>query len=104
MQDSLPAGWLAFTGWEFNPLVRDERFPSGYISSSFPGFTLTLDGFEHGGTLAVVGMTKSKGARVWCTNIRATSLFGGSETRTMMQLMRIAAKAPRRRTHSQQRH
>ena len=33
MQDSLPAGWLAFTGWELNPLVRDERFPSCYISS-----------------------------------------------------------------------
>jgi hypothetical protein len=26
MQDSLPAGWLAFTGWELNPLDRDERF------------------------------------------------------------------------------
>src|SRR4029450_12522641 len=44
MQDSLPAGWLAFTGWELNPLVRNERFPSCYISSSVPGFILTLDG------------------------------------------------------------
>jgi hypothetical protein len=42
MQDSLPAGWLAFTGRESNPLDRDERFPSGYISSSSPGFILTL--------------------------------------------------------------
>jgi len=42
MQDSLPAGWLAFTGRESNPLDRDERFPSFYISSSSPGFTLTL--------------------------------------------------------------
>src|SRR5262249_60285663 len=25
MQDSLPAGWLAFAGWELNPLVRNER-------------------------------------------------------------------------------
>src|SRR5215467_485878 len=32
------AGW-PLPGGEFNPLVRDERFPSGYISSSFPGFT-----------------------------------------------------------------
>jgi hypothetical protein len=42
MQDSLPAGWLAFTGRESNPLDRDERFPSFYVSSSSPGFTLTL--------------------------------------------------------------
>src|SRR6516165_10711675 len=28
MQDSLPAGWLAFAGRELNPLDRDERFPS----------------------------------------------------------------------------
>ena len=26
MQGSLPAGWLAFTGRESNPLDRDERF------------------------------------------------------------------------------
>src|SRR5215813_13554481 len=42
MQDSLPAGWLAFAGSELNPLDRDERFPSCYISFPFPGFTLTL--------------------------------------------------------------
>ena len=41
MQDSLPAGWLASTGRESNPLDRDKRFPSGYISSSSPGFSLT---------------------------------------------------------------
>src|SRR5215831_10872130 len=52
MQDSLPAGWLAFTGWELNPLFRNERFPSCYISSPFPGFILTLDGGEHGGTIS----------------------------------------------------
>ena len=42
MQDSLPAGWLAFTGRELNPLDHYERFPSCYISSPFPGFILTL--------------------------------------------------------------
>jgi hypothetical protein len=42
MQDSLPAGWLAFTGRELNPLDRVERFQSCYISSPFPGFILTL--------------------------------------------------------------
>jgi hypothetical protein len=35
MQDSLPAGWLAFTGRELNPLDRDERFPS---ATSLPPF------------------------------------------------------------------
>ena len=50
LQDSLPAGWLAFTGWELNPLDRYERFPN-YISFPFPGFILTLDGREHGGPL-----------------------------------------------------
>ena len=32
MQDSLPAGWLAFAGRELNPLDHYERFPSCYIS------------------------------------------------------------------------
>ena len=41
MQDSLPAGWLAFAGRELNPLDRYERFPSYYISFPFPGFILT---------------------------------------------------------------
>jgi len=34
MQDSLPVGWLAFSGRESNPLDRVERFPSWYISVS----------------------------------------------------------------------
>ena len=33
MQSSLPAGWLAFTGRELNPLDRYERFQ---ITFSFP--------------------------------------------------------------------
>jgi hypothetical protein len=53
MQDSLPAGWLAFAGRELNPLDRYERFPSCYISSPFPEFILTLDGREHGGNIRV---------------------------------------------------
>ena len=40
-KNSLPAGWLASTGRESNPLDRDKRFPSGYISSSSPGLRLT---------------------------------------------------------------
>ena len=42
MQDSLPAGWLAFIRRESNPLDRDERFPSSTFSSPSPGFILTL--------------------------------------------------------------
>jgi hypothetical protein len=39
MQSSLPAGWLAFTGRELNPLDRYKRFQ---ITFSFPfsGFIL----------------------------------------------------------------
>ena len=55
MQDSLPAGWLAFAGRELNPLDRYERFPSCYISSPFPEFILTLDGPEHGAKLTRFG-------------------------------------------------
>src|SRR5262245_62010403 len=45
-----------------------------------------LDGFEHDGILVVVGMTTSRGARMWWTNIRAhILLFGGPKTQTMMQ-------------------
>ena len=42
MQDSLPAGWLAFAGRELNPLDRCERFPSYDISFPFPELILTL--------------------------------------------------------------
>jgi hypothetical protein len=63
MQDSLPAGWLAFTGWELNPLVRGERFPSCYISSSSPGFILTLDWPEHGGMLDRSGLEACRNLR-----------------------------------------
>jgi hypothetical protein len=41
---SLPAGWLAFAGWESNPLDRYERFQFVRRSSSFP-VLLTLMGF-----------------------------------------------------------
>jgi hypothetical protein len=47
MQDSLPAGWLAFAGRELNSLDHYERFLNCYISFPFPGFILTLDGLEH---------------------------------------------------------
>ena len=42
MQDSLPAGWLAFAGRELNPLDCDEGFRAITFSSSSPGFSLTL--------------------------------------------------------------
>jgi len=41
MQSSLPAGWLAFTGRESNPLDRFERFQITF-SSPFPGLLLAL--------------------------------------------------------------
>jgi len=47
MQDSLPAGWLAFTGRELNPLDRDERFPCSTCPSPFPEFILTLRNPSH---------------------------------------------------------
>jgi hypothetical protein len=64
-----------------------------------------LDGSEHDGTVGVVGTTTSRGACVWCTKDRATSLYSaGAETRTHDAVMRIGSEAPRRRTHSAQRH
>ena len=41
MQSSLPAGWLAFTGRETNPLDRFERFQITF-SFPFPGLLLAL--------------------------------------------------------------
>jgi hypothetical protein len=38
MQSSLPAGWLAFSGRESNPLNRSERFQIT-SSSSLPGLS-----------------------------------------------------------------
>src|ERR1700680_2243087 len=40
MQSLLPAGWLAFTGRESNPLDHDERFQI-IFSSPLPGLILT---------------------------------------------------------------
>ena len=44
MQGSLPAGWLAFTGRELNPLDRDKRFQT--IPSSFSGLGLAQGKFH----------------------------------------------------------
>jgi hypothetical protein len=41
LQSSLPAGWLAFTGRESNPLDRFERFQITF-SFPFPGLLLAL--------------------------------------------------------------
>src|SRR6516164_3111422 len=45
MQSSLPAGWLAFTGRESNPLDRYKRFQIA-VSSSFSGFILAQGKFH----------------------------------------------------------
>ena len=55
----LASGWLAFTGRGSNPLGHDERFPSCYISSPFPGFILTLDGTEHDGRMECAGGSRT---------------------------------------------
>src|SRR5262245_58183122 len=75
----------------------------GRVAPTRKGFV--LDGFEHDGTLVVVGMTKSEGSPACgSTNIRATSLYSVGEDPDHDAVMRIAAKAPRRRTHSDERH
>src|SRR5215831_18849256 len=45
LQSSLPAGWLAFTGRELNPLDRYKRFQITF-SSSFSGFVLAQGKFH----------------------------------------------------------
>jgi hypothetical protein len=45
MQSSLPAGWLAFTGRELNPLDHCKRFQIT-VSSSFSGFILAQGKFH----------------------------------------------------------
>src|SRR5262245_55236390 len=68
----------------------------GRVAPTRKGFV--LDGFEHDGTLVVVGMTKSEGSPACgSTNIRATSLYSVGEDPDHDAVMRIAAKAPRRR-------
>jgi DDE superfamily endonuclease len=42
MQDSLPAGWLAFAVRELNPMDRDERFPNPTSLPPFLDLSLTL--------------------------------------------------------------
>jgi hypothetical protein len=45
MQSSLPAGWLASTGRELNPLDRYKRFQIT-LSSPFSGFILAQGKFH----------------------------------------------------------
>src|SRR6516164_5927128 len=45
LQSSLPAGWLAFTGRELNPLDRYKRFQITF-PSSFSGFGLAQGKFH----------------------------------------------------------
>ena len=45
LQSSLPAGWLAFTGRELNPLDRYKRFQITF-PSSFSGFVLAQGKFH----------------------------------------------------------
>ena len=79
----LGARFLAPTHTVTEP-VRGEAVKDGRGVSAHR--RLVLDGFEHGGTLAVVGMTKSRGSpRVVHEHSCHILLFGGSETRTMMQ-------------------
>jgi len=56
MQGSLPAGWLAFTGRELNPLDRDEGFQIT-SSSSLPGLFLA----QHPQTFTTAAIRKSDG-------------------------------------------
>src|SRR5262245_62686741 len=67
-------------------------FPSGYISSSFPGFTLTLDGSEHDGTLAVVGMTTFEGSPRVVDGLRPHPCMRWARDPDHDAVMRIAAK------------
>jgi len=54
----LASGWLAGLCREgVEPSGSLRKFPCCYISSPFPEFILTLDGFEHDGTLDAVGTT-----------------------------------------------
>jgi len=65
-----------------------------------------LDSSEHGGTLVVVGMTLSRGAR-FCVRISARhKLVSGRLIQSLNHdaAMRIGGEAPRRRTHSFSRH
>ena len=53
-------------------------------SATRKGFV--LDGFEHDGTLVVVGMTKSEGSSRVVHELSCHILvFGGPKTQTMMQ-------------------
>src|SRR5271169_4418186 len=67
MQGSLPAGWLAFTGRELNPLDRDEGFQ--ITSSSLPGLFLAQRPKtctqSNKAALLVVPLERSRTRKVW---------------------------------------
>src|ERR1700757_2955898 len=75
------------------------------ISSRSGDARPSLDSPEHGSTLVVIGMTRSRGARLWRTNIRAATLYSvGRNDPDHDAVLRIGSEGPRRRAHSAQRH
>lgn len=72
---------------------RQDR-PRSSLSPSSVAVRPHLDGPEHAGTLVVVGMTPSRGARRSRRDVnRTTTLYSvGQETRTMMQSCASVAK------------
>jgi hypothetical protein len=78
MQGSLPAGWLAFTGRELNPLDRDEGFQIT-SSSSLPGLFL-----------AQRPQTSNIGSASHQSIVVATSFISSGPTKIM-----VVMRAPR---------
>ena len=75
------------------------RLAVAQISPHAPGDARPhLDSSEHGSTLVVVGMTMSRGARLWRMNSRAATLYSvGRNDPDHDAVLRIGSEAPRRR-------
>jgi hypothetical protein len=69
MQSSLPAGWLASTGRELNPLDRYKRFQIT-LSSPFSGFILAQGKFHDAPSMIFFGDANSAINRESITDFR----------------------------------
>jgi len=88
LQSSLPAGWLAFTGRELNPLDCYKRFQITF-PSSFSGFVLAQGKFHSEPPSRFTSLDHLVGDREHAGRNSEGERLGGVEINNQLELSRL---------------